>query len=50
MAKITEINLQKRDKTRCNVCVNGEYEFAISLEQIMKYRIKVVNEYSYAEL
>ena len=50
MAKITDISYQKRDKNRCNVSVDGEYDFAVSLEQVIKYKIKVGTEFTDLEL
>ena len=40
MPKITAINPQERKKDRCNVFVDGEFFVALSLETILKNRLK----------
>ena len=41
MAKVTQISIQERNKERCNIFIDGEYKFALSLELVLKYRLKV---------
>lgn len=40
MSEITSIEPQKRDKTRCNVYVDGAFYCGIKLEVAVKYRLK----------
>ena len=40
MPEITDLILQKNNKNKVNVYVDGEYSFAISYESILKNRIK----------
>ncbi len=41
MAKVTQISIQERNKERCNIFIDGEFKFALSLELVLKYRLKV---------
>lgn len=41
MSEITSIEPQKKDKTRCNVYVDGRFYCGIKLEVAIKYRLKV---------
>lgn len=50
MAIITQIVVQERKKDRCNVFVDGEFAFAISLELVLKFRLKAGCEISEQEL
>ena len=43
---ITKVVLQKKDKTRCSVSIDGDYEFSISIDCVVKYGIKVGAEFS----
>ena len=45
MAKITAINMQTKIKDRCNIFVDDEYFCSISLETVLKYRLKVGYEF-----
>ncbi len=49
MNKITEISYQKNDKSRCNVYINGEYSFAVSVELAIKRHLKKDLELSDSE-
>ncbi len=44
MKKITSITVQTKNKERCNIFINGEYLFALSLEAVIKNRLKVGEE------
>lgn len=44
MGKITAITAQKKHKDRCNVFIDGEFRFGLSLETLMKNRFKVNDE------
>ena len=44
MSKITSITVQDKDKTRCNVFIDGEFSFAISVESAIKLRLKKGDE------
>ncbi len=41
MNEITEIKPQVKDKTRCSVYVDGRFCCGLTLEAVMKYRLKV---------
>ena len=41
MAKITTLKIQSRDKERCNLYLDGEFAFGISVESVYKYGLKV---------
>jgi len=38
--EITKISVQEKNKDRCNVFVDGEYRFSLSMETCLKFRIK----------
>lgn len=40
MPEITRITPQKRDQTRCNIEVDGKYYCGLSLETVMRFRLK----------
>lgn len=44
MAKITKIEIQKRNKERVNLFLDGEYAFSLSLELMYKEGLKVNQE------
>ena len=44
MAKITKIVVQDKDKNRCNVYLDGEFAFALSVETVYKLHIKKGDE------
>ena len=44
MAVITKIEIQKRNKERVNIYLDGEYAFAISVELVYKENLKVKDE------
>ncbi|MBQ9513614.1 MAG: RecX family transcriptional regulator [Clostridia bacterium] len=50
--KITlfNISVQEKDKNRCNVYIDGEYSFSLSLEIVMKYHLKKGAEIDEKEL
>lgn len=50
MAKITSIEPQVRDKSRCSVFVDGRFYCGIKLEVAVKYRLKAGTEIDKAEL
>lgn len=41
MSVITAITLQKNNKERCNLFVDGEFFAGVSLETVMRFRLKV---------
>jgi len=48
--KITAISIQKRDKDRVNVSVNGKYRLSLDVFQLVDLGIKVGKEYTEEEL
>ena len=48
--KITSISVQKRDKDRVNVSVNGKYRLSLDVFQLVDLGIKVGKEYTDEEL
>lgn len=44
MSKITAITAQEKRKDRCNLFVDGEFFAGVSLETVMKFRLKVGTE------
>lgn len=44
MPKITAINMQQKNKRRCNLFIDGEFFAGISLETALKFRLKVGQE------
>lgn len=46
MAIISAITAQQNNKERCNIFIDGEYKFALSLELVLKNRLKVGLEIS----
>ncbi len=50
MAKITTLKIQSRDKTRCNVYLDGEFAFGVSVENVYKFGLKVGKELSKDEI
>lgn len=48
--KITAISIQKRDKDRVNVSVNGKYRFSLDVFQIGDLGIKIGKKYNEDEL
>lgn len=44
MSIITSISVQDKDKTRCNVFLDGEFGFALSVESVIKLRLKKGDE------
>jgi len=49
MAKITKIEVQKRNKERVNLFLDGEYAFSISAELVYKEGLKVNKEINFEE-
>ena len=41
MPEITQINIQTKNKKRCNIFVDGEFFVAVSVETVLKNRLKV---------
>lgn len=41
MAEITSITIQEKNKERCNVFIDGEFRFSLSLELVYKRGLKV---------
>ena len=41
MSEITSITAQSKDKRRCNVYVDGRFYCGLTLESVVKYRLKV---------
>ncbi len=50
MGKITEISVQKKDKSRCNIYVDGKFVCGLKTETVMLNRIKVGGEIETEEL
>ena len=50
MPKITTISLQKNNKNRCNLFIDGEFYKGISLESVYKNRLKEGQEISLDKL
>lgn len=48
--RVTAISIQKRDKDRVNVSVNGKYRLSLDVFQLVDLGIKVGSEYSEQEL
>lgn len=48
--KVTALTLQKKDKNRINVMVDGKYRFSLDVFQVVELGIVVNNEYSEDEL
>ncbi len=46
MLRITQITIQEKNKERCNIFLDGEYSFSVSLELVLKYRLQVGTELS----
>lgn len=44
MSKITAVTAQEKRKDRCNVFVDGEFFAGVSLETVIKFRLKVGDE------
>lgn len=40
MSVITAIKVQEKDKNRCNVYVDGDFSFSLSVELVIKYGLK----------
>lgn len=45
MPKITDITYQTKNKSRCNLFVDGEFLCGLSLETVIKFRLKKGDEY-----
>ena len=50
MPKITDMQIQKKNKTRANVYVDGEFAFALEMLTVMKLGIKIGQEVSQDKL
>lgn len=50
MSTITKIEIQKRNKERVNLFLDGEYAFSISAELVYKEHLKVNDEIDYKEI
>ena len=50
MSKITTLKIQSRDKSRCNVYLDGEFAFGISVESVYTYGLKVGKELTKEEI
>lgn len=50
MNEITAITTQQKNKDRCNIFIDGQFAFATSLEIVMRYRLKVGEQVSKADL
>ena len=46
MAKITLISMQEKNKKRCNLFLDGEFYAGVSMEIVLKYRLKVGQDVS----
>ncbi len=50
MAKITGINIQTKNKKRCNVFLDGEFAFGTTIEAVYKFPLKVGMEINQSEI
>lgn len=50
MPKITDMQIQKKNKTRANVYVDGEFAFALEMLTVMKLGLKIGQEVSEGKL
>lgn len=50
MPKITQITIQANKKDRCNIFIDGEFRMGLSLETVMRYRLKTGTEITDKEL
>ena len=50
MPKITDMQIQKKNKTRANVYVDGEFAFALEMLTVMKLGLKIGQEVSQERL
>ena len=50
MPKITDMQIQKNNKTRANVYVDGEFAFALEMLTVMKLGLKIGQEVSEGRL
>ena len=50
MPKITDMQIQKNNKTRANIYVDGEFSFALEMLTVMKLGLKIGQEVSEAKL
>ena len=50
MAKITSLSIQEHNKNKCNLYLDGEFFAGVSLETVMKFRLKVGIEIDQKEL
>ena len=50
MPKITAITAQEKRKDRCNIYLDGEFYAGVSLETVMKFRLKAGSETDEARL
>ena len=50
MSRITALTIQKRDKQRCNLYVDGEFLAGISIETVYKHGLKVDKEVDAKEI
>jgi len=48
--KVTSISVQKRDKDRVNVSVNGKYRLSLNISQLVDLGIKIGSQYTEEEL
>ena len=46
MPKITDMQIQKKNKTRANVYLDGEYAFALEMLTVMKLGLKIGQDVS----
>lgn len=47
---ITLVKIQEKNKNKCNVYIDGEYSFAVSLDCAVKYSLKAGKEISNVEI
>ncbi len=50
MPNITDITYQTNNKSRCNLFIDGEFFCGLSLETVLKFRLKKGDEYNTSEL
>ncbi len=50
MPIITDIAYQTKNKSRCNLFIDGEFFCGLSLETVLKFRLKKGNEFEIGEL
>ena len=50
MGKITAINIQSNNKNKCNIFIDGEFSVALTVETVLKNRLKKGDEITESQL